>query len=170
MQANSTATFNLTNSAAKKYVFIIEAVTANSDASLEVKIYSSGKEASPESGTKSISIPNNGSNWGRYDSYCFLTEKDLPATDLTLKITFVNAGSNIQNIKIMAADSYPSFPAAGTIADEGTHIDLSNGKYYKSQYNGDKVISGLDNGGYMDNIFLNNATAGHYNLLLKVYS
>lgn len=127
MQANSTATFNLSNSTAQKYVFIIEAVTANSSASLEVKIYSSGKEASPESGTKSISIPNNGTNWERYDTYCFVTENNLPATDLTLKITFKDAGSNIKNIALRAVDSFSDpLPVKGSGGSD-TYLDFSKG-------------------------------------------
>lgn len=106
--------------------------------------------------------PNVGHNF-------YISGLEVATYTITLTAT-KTSGSYCGNFGLFSfhkVTQYPTLPLTGTIANEETHIDLSGATYNNAQYNNDKVISGLDNGGYMDNIFLYNSTAGYYNLLMN---
>lgn len=98
-EANAYVIFNLTNSTSQRYSISFEAATNNDGAQVQLEVYSSGNEASPESGTKVVSITKAG--WNTFNSYNVVTDA-LPTGDLTFKLKFLTKGSNVQNIQFTA--------------------------------------------------------------------
>lgn len=98
-EANAYVIFNLTNSTSQRYSISFEAATNNDGAQVQLEVYSSGYEASPESGTKVVSITKAG--WNTFNSYNVVTDA-LPTGDLTFKLKFLTKGSNVQNIQFTA--------------------------------------------------------------------
>ena len=98
-EANAYVIFNLTNSTSHRYSISFEAATNNDGAQVQLEVYSSGHETSPESGTKVVSITKNG--WNTFNSYNVVTDA-LPTGDLTFKLKFLSAGSNVQGIQFTA--------------------------------------------------------------------
>lgn len=98
-EANAYVIFTVTNSTAQRYNISFEAATNNDGAQVQLEVYSSGNEATPESGTKVVSITKNG--WSTYNSYNVVTDA-LPTGDLTFKLKFLSKGSNVQSIQFAA--------------------------------------------------------------------
>ena len=95
-EANAYVIFNLTNSTAQRYNITFEAATDNDGAQVQLEVYTSGNESSPESGTKVVSITKEG--WNTFNAYNVVTD-ELPTGDLTFKLKFLTSGSNVQNIQ-----------------------------------------------------------------------
>jgi len=95
-EANAYVIFNLTNSTAQRYNITFEAATNNDGAQVQLEVYTSGNESSPESGTKVVSITKAG--WNTFNAYNVVTDA-LPTGDLTFKLKFLTSGSNVQNIQ-----------------------------------------------------------------------
>ena len=148
------------------YVFGFKTGASNGAAStVNITIQKSGVETPTTIATDEVISTNN--NWSPSIPHYFAVN-DLDASSVyTITIAATKTGGqycgNFGQFYFHKSSQYPTMPTDGT-----TTIDLSGGTYYNSQYNNDGVISGLDNGGYMDNILLNNTTEGYFKLKFNV--
>ena len=115
---------------------------------------------------KEFDISNTGA-WTTNEMHYAVFES-VPTGDLTLTFKVENTtgsyGGNFGKMSFNTISQIPSWPTDGS-----SNIDLSKGVYYNSQYNsGSSDVSHTKNGGFMDNIILNNTTAGYYQLKLNV--
>lgn len=152
------------------YIFDFKTGSGNGTSTVTITKQKTG-DASATTITNNESVSQDG-NWNpnqKHIIYIGELEKDVTYT-ITLTAA-KQSGTYVGNFGLFCfhkVNQYPTLPTAGSIDDTETHIDLSEASYYNSKYNNDKVISGLDDGGYMDNVLLYNNTAGYYNLLLNV--
>ncbi len=161
----ATLTLNVTATTAGDYVFGFKTGSDNGTSTVAISMLKSG-ESTPQNIATSEDVIQDG-NWDPnvvHNFYVGALEKDENCT-ITLTITNTGGGysGNFGLFYFHTVSQYPAWPTDGS-----TTIDLSGGTYYNSKYNSDDVISGLDNGGYMDNILLNNSTEGYYTLKFNV--
>lgn len=160
----ATLTLNVTATTAGDYVFGFKTGSQNGASTVAISMLKSG-ESTPKVIATSEVVTQDG-NWDPNVVHNFYVGA-LEATGYTITLTITNtSGSYCGNFGLFyfhTVSQYPTWPTDGT-----TTIDLSGGTYYNSKYNSDGVISGLDNGGYMDNILLNNSTEGYYTLKFNV--
>ena len=147
------------------YVFGFKTGANNGAAStLNITITKSGE--SPVTVATGEAVTTNG-NWDPTVEHKFylsgLEENGEYTISIAATKTSGNYCGNFGQFYFHTVSQYPTWPTDGS-----TTIDLSSGTYYNSMYNSDGVISGLDNGGYMDNILLNNSTEGYYTLKFNV--
>lgn len=153
------------------YIFGFKTGSNNGTSTVSITKQKSGDE-NITTITDNESVIQDG-NWDPNQKHVFhigeLVKDNIYTITLTAEKQSGNYAGNFGLFYFHRVNQYPTLPTAGSIADTDTHIDLSDASYYKSQYNNnDKVISGLDDGGYMDNVLLYNNTAGYFNLLLNV--
>ena len=152
------------------YVFGFKTGSNNGTSTVSITKQKSGDE-NITTITDNESVIQDG-NWDPNQKHVFhigeLVKDNIYTITLTAEKQSGNYAGNFGLFYFHRVNQYPTLPTAGTIADTDTHIELSDASFYKSQYNNDKVISGLDDGGYMDNVLLYNNTAGYFNLLLNV--
>ena len=162
---NVVININVKATVAGDYVFGFKTGADNSAAStLDITITKSGE--SPVTVATGETVTTNG-DWNPTIAHKFYLSDLEKNGEYTISIAATKtSGSYCGNFGLFyfhTVSQYPAWPTDGT-----TTIDLSKGKYYNAQYNNDGVISGLDNGGYMDNILLNNSTEGYYTLKFNV--
>lgn len=151
------------------YVFGFKTGASNSAAStLDITITKSGE--SPVTVATGETVTTNG-DWNPTIAHKFYLSDLEKNGEYTISIAATKtSGSYCGNFGLFyfhTVSQYDDMPLAGSIANESTHIDLSDGTFYNCKYNNDKVVSNLDNGGYMDNVLVYNTADGYYKLLLN---
>lgn len=147
------------------YVFGFKTGSENGTSEVAITLLKSGDSDASTIATAEPVVQNG--NWDPTLSHMFYLS-DLEATTYTITITATKQSGNYCGNFGCFFLYQPSGFSSTMPTDGTTTVDLSGGSYYKSQYNDDGVISGLDNGGYMDYIMLNNNTAGYYKLVFNI--
>lgn len=148
------------------YEFGFKTGAANEASStVDVTIQKSGEATSTTIATNEVVLENG--NWNPTIPHRFAVSGLEASSIYTITITATKTSGkfcgNFGNFYFHKFTQYPTMPTDGT-----TYVNLSGGTYYKSKYNDDAVVSDLDNEGYMDNIVLNNTTAGYFKMNFNV--
>lgn len=161
----ATLTLNVTATTAGDYVFGFKTGSNNGTSTVAISMLKSGESTPQNIATSEVVIQDG--NWDPNVVHNFYVGALEEYENCTITLTIRNTGGgysgNFGLFYFHTVSQYPAWPTDGS-----TTIDLSGGTYYNSKYNNDGVISGLDNGGYMDNILLNNSTEGYYTLKFNV--
>lgn len=166
--SGATLTLNVTATTAGNYVFGFKTGSDNGTSTVAITMLKSG-ESTPKSIATSEVVTQDG-NWDPNVVHNFYIEA-LEAENYTITLTITNTGGGYSGnfgLFYFHTVSQYAMPLAGSINDESTHINLSDGTFKNCKYNSDKVVSDLDNGGYMDDVLLYNTASGYYKLLLNI--
>lgn len=171
IQYAETATFAIniktTPDGAGNYEFGFKtgAASNNGSSTVDVSIQKFGEATSTTIATNEV-VPQD-DNWSPSTLHRFAVSGLEASTTYTITITATKTSGqycgNFGHFYFHKFTQYPTMPTDGT-----TYVNLSGGTYYNSKYNDDAVVSDLDNEGYMDNIVLNNTTAGYFKLNFNV--